>query len=79
MQLLLLLKSFFGSLVFAIGQFFAWLNRREERKERDEVVNRIAELQSAAARPTPENADALNRWLARGRSGRLRNRRGMRD
>ncbi|MEX0701178.1 MAG: hypothetical protein WD069_03705 [Planctomycetales bacterium] len=79
MQLLLLLKSFFGSLVFAAGQFFAWLNRREERKEHDEVVDRIAEVQSAAAKPSAENANALNRWLARGRSGRLRDRRGLRD
>ncbi|MEX0715325.1 MAG: hypothetical protein WD066_01995 [Planctomycetaceae bacterium] len=79
MKILLLLKSLFGSLVFAAGQLFAWLNRREERKERDEVVDRISEVQSAAAKPTPENADALNRWLARGRSGRLRDRRGMRD
>ena len=72
MNLFSLLKSFLGSLLFAIGQVFAWLNRRDRWKEDHEVNERIRENMSAAAKPGRKNADRLNRWLARGRSGRLR-------
>ena len=75
MKFFALFKSFFSSLVFAIGQVFAWLNRREARKEDDDAKDRIAENVQAAAKPDAKNAAILNRWLARGRSGRLRNRR----
>ena len=60
------------SLLFAVGQVFAWLNRRDRWKEDHEVNERIRENMSAAAQPSRKNADRLNRWLARGRSGRLR-------
>lgn len=75
MNLFSLIKSFAGSLIFAVGQVFAWLNRREQRKEDNEVTDRITETMAAAAKPNRSNADRLNRWLARGRSGRLRDRR----
>ena len=67
-----LLKSFVGSLVFAAGQIFAWLNRRALRKDENEITERVESAMSAAAKPNRPNADRLNRWLARGRSGRLR-------
>ncbi len=70
-----LFKSFFSSLLFAVGQVFAWLNRRDSRKEDNETKDRVSENMRAAAKPNQENADRLNRWLARGRSGRLRDRR----
>ena len=75
MNIFALFKSFLSSLVFAVGQVFAWLNGREARKEDDETKDRIATNMQAAAKPNAENAARLNRWLARGRSGRLRNRR----
>lgn len=71
MSLLALLKSLFGSIVFAIGQLFAWLNRRERRKDDNEINDRIRKNMSAAAKPNRRNADRLSRWMARGRSGRL--------
>jgi hypothetical protein len=72
MSWLALIKSFFGALVHAVGQIFEWLNRREKRQEQEEDNERVTEIMSAAAKPTQENADRLNRWLSRGRSGRLR-------
>ncbi|MCH7688660.1 MAG: hypothetical protein IH899_18585 [Planctomycetes bacterium] len=75
MNIFALFKSFLSSLVFAVGQVFAWLNGREARKEDDETKARIATNMQAAAKPDAKNAATLNRWLARGRSGRLRNRR----
>ncbi|MBT4865345.1 MAG: hypothetical protein HON53_09525 [Planctomycetaceae bacterium] len=69
------LKSLFSSLLFAVGQVFAWLNRRDSQKEDNESKDRVAENMRAAAKPNQENADRLNRWLSRGRSGRLRDRR----
>ena len=74
MNLFGLLKSFLSSLVFAVGQVFAWLNRREERRQDDETKESIEENMRSAGKPNAENAARLNRWLARGRSGRLRNR-----
>ena len=75
MNLFFLLKSFFSSLLFAAGQVFAWLNRRDSQKEDNESKDRVAENMRAAAKPNQENADRLNGWLSRGRSGRLRDRR----
>ncbi len=74
MNFLPFIKSVLTSLVFAVGQVFAWLNRREARKDDDEIKDRIQKNMAAAAKPNRENADRLNRWLARGRSDRLRNR-----
>ncbi len=67
-----LLKSVFSSLLFAVGQVFAWLNRRDIQKDDNESKHRVAENLRAAAKPNQENADRLNLWLSRGRSGRLR-------
>jgi len=72
MSWLTLLKSLFGALVHAIGQVFEWLNRREEQQEREKDNERVSDIMSAAAKPTQENADRINRWLSRGRTGRLR-------
>ena len=69
------LASILKWLPLAVGQVFAWLNRRAQTEQQKEINERIAEAQRAAARPNRENADRLNRWLVRGRSGRLRNRR----
>lgn len=75
MSFFTLFKSFLSSLVFAVGQVFAWLNRREARRDDDETKERVDENMRAAAKPNAKNAARLNRWLSRGRSGRLRNRR----
>ena len=75
MNIFVLFKSFLSSLVIAVGQVFAWLNRREARKDDDETKDRITENMQAAAKPDAKNAATFNRWLARGRSGRLRDRR----
>ena len=72
MSWLTLMRTFLGALVHAIGQLFEWLNTREKKQEQEEDHERVSELMSAAAKPTAENADRINRWLARGRSGRLR-------
>lgn len=74
MNFLSLFKSSLSSLIFAVGQVFTWLNRRAKRKKENERKDRIADNMAAAARPNQQSADRLNRWLARGRSGRLRNR-----
>ncbi|MFN0196403.1 MAG: hypothetical protein ACKVT0_06640 [Planctomycetaceae bacterium] len=72
MNVWLLVKSCVGSLIFAVGQVFAWLNRRESKREHAEKNERVEQLQSASAKPSREHADRINRWLLRGRSGRLR-------
>lgn len=72
MKIALLIQSFVASVVFAIGQVFAWLNRRENHRDHTAKMERVEELQSAAAKPNQNHADRLNRWLLRGRSGRLR-------
>lgn len=56
----------------AAGQIFEWLNRREKKQEQEEDNERVTEVMSAAAKPTQENANRINEWLARGRTGRLR-------
>jgi hypothetical protein len=73
MNFFFMIRSFLKTLLFAVGQLFAWLNRKEERRETDETQARIRDNMAAAAKPNRENADRLNRWLSRGRSGRLRN------
>ncbi|MEX1230448.1 MAG: hypothetical protein WEB58_09415 [Planctomycetaceae bacterium] len=72
MNLWLMIKSGIASLIFAIGQVFAWLNRRESKRDHAEKIERVENLQSAAAKPSQAHADRINRWLLRGRSGRLR-------
>lgn len=72
MSIWILIKSSLSSLIFAIGQVFAWLNRRESQRDHAEKIERVEDLQSAAAQPNQANADRLNAWLQRGRSGRLR-------
>lgn len=67
------IKSFWSLLLLAVGQLFLWLNRKDEQKAHEEANERVSEVMSAAARPNAQNAARLNRWLARGRSGRLRN------
>lgn len=75
MKFFSLFKSFLASVVHAVGQFFEWLNRREDQQQRNETNDRVSDIMSAAAKPTRENADRINRWLSRGRTGRLRERR----
>ena len=72
MSWLTVIKLMFGALIHAVGQIFEWLNRRDKKQEKEEDNERVSEIMSAAAKPTQDNADRINRWLARGRSGRLR-------
>lgn len=65
-------KSLLTSVFFAIGQFFAWLNRRDDRKDEHETRERLAENLAAAAKPSRESADRLNLWIAKGLTDRLR-------
>lgn len=69
MNLLSLLKSTWHALLVAVGEFFRWLNRKQEREERDEVERESEEIRRAAAHPSAQSADVLNRFLARGRRG----------
>jgi hypothetical protein len=70
-----LVREYLTALLEAAAQVFRWLNTRQDRDDKDERDQRVGDVQEAAARPNRKNADRLNRWLQRGRSGRLRNRR----